>query len=319
MNVSILFATCNRDTILKRALDSFTKLNCNGLDWEVIVIDNAVKASTKSLVESYKSLPIQYLKQATPGKNHALNTGLPKAKGELLVFTDDDIIADTNWIQELVKGSSNWPDFDLFGGKILPDYPSQKPDSRIDFNHAMISPAYVISNRDIPEGEIRVGLIWGPNMAVRKRVFDAGFSFNPNIGPNGKNYVMGSESEFLYRTAEAGYRGAYLPNAVVHHQIRPEQLTLTWLASRAFRQGKGSIAIKNTIDENTKEELKHFKMLLGAPRFLYRKAIMAYLLNYLNLLTLNKKKRFHHLLFYHYYKGQLSQYKSMSKENNLSR
>ena len=310
MNVSILFATCNRDAILKRTLDSFTKLNCNGLDWEIIVIDNAVKTSTKALVKSYKTLPVQYLEQATPGKNHALNTGLPKAQGELLVFTDDDIIATTNWIQELVKGSANWPDFDLFGGKILPDYPDQKPDSRIDFNHAMISPAYVISNWDIPEGEIRVGLIWGPNMAVRKRVFDAGFSFNPNIGPNGRNYVMGSESEFLYRTAEAGYRGIYLPNAVVHHQIRREQLTLNWLAGRAFRQGKGSIAIKSTADE------RPFKMLLGAPRFLYRKAMMAYLLNYLNLFTLNKKKRFHHLLFYHYYKGQLAQYKSMSKEKS---
>lgn len=309
MNVSILFATCNRDTILKKTLDSFTQLDSSGLDWEVIVIDNAVKTSTKRLVENYTSLPIHYLEQAKPGKNHALNTGLPKAKGELLVFTDDDILADPNWIQELVKGSANWPDYDLFGGKILPDYPDQKPDPRIDFNHTMISPAYVISNREIPEGEIRVGLIWGPNMAIRKRVFDAGLSFNPDIGPNGKNYVMGSESEFLYRAAEQGYQGIYLPNAIVHHQIRPEQLTLSWLTGRAFRQGKGSVAIENTTGKE-----KNYKMLWNAPRFLYKKTFIALFLNYLNVLTGNKKKRFHYLLFYHFYKGQISQYKTLWKK-----
>ena len=314
MDVSILFATCNRDEILKRTLDSLCQLNYKNLNLEILVIDNAVKTSTKSLVESYHSLlPIQYLEQSVPGKNHALNKGLSKASGELLVFTDDDIIATPEWIQALLEGSNNWPNHDLFGGKILPDYPPEKPDPRIDFNHSMIPSAYVILNKDIPESEISVGMIWGPNMAVRKRVFDSGFMFDPNIGPNGKNYVMGSETDFLYRAADAGYRAVYIPNAVVSHQIRPEQLTIAWVTQRAFRQGKGFVAIAKT-----KNELKNFKMIMGAPRFLYKKIIMSYFLSHFNALTLNKEKRFHHLIHYHYYKGQFSQYKIISKEKLLT-
>ena len=75
-------------------------------------------------------------------------------------------------------------------------------------------------------------------MMVRRRVFDQGLRFNPDIGPNGSNYVMGSESDFLKRARAAGYSEVYIPSSLVYHQIRPEQVTSSWLYGRAFRLGR---------------------------------------------------------------------------------
>lgn len=49
---------------------------------------------------------------------------------------------------------------------------------------------------------------------------------------------MGSESDFLKRARAAGYSEVYIPSSLVYHQIRPEQVTNSWLYGKAFRLGR---------------------------------------------------------------------------------
>lgn len=266
MDISVVLATYDRDETLARTLASFADQAVSGLRWQVFVVDNACREKTRELSESFQgTLPIQYLRQSTPGKNHALLTAMPLVKGALVVFTDDDIVADPSWLMELWQASQRLHDHDLFGGRILPLFPTGRtPEEGIDLSQGFTRAAYVIADWDLPEGDIRPGRIWGPNMAVRRRVFDSGISFDPTIGPSqSKTYTMGSETEFLLRAAKAGFKSAYVPKALVQHQIRPNQLSIEWLKGRAFRQGKGKAAMYREFD--------HYKRLFGVPRFLYRK------------------------------------------------
>lgn len=268
--VSILFATYKRGEILRITLDSFAKLSPGQFTYEIIVIDNACEHQIANLVSLYQTLlPIRYLQEPAPGKNSALITGLLHATGEILVFTDDDVIADPEWLNSLVAGIERLPEYDLFGGRILPSLPDNAEDKHglLQRSGSFIKSAYVIADWPLPEGPIKVGHIWGPNMAVRRRVFDSGITFDPKIGPNGGNYIMGSESDFLNRAASKGFKGAYIPSAQVRHQIRPEQLTIDWLAGRAFRWGRGSV-------KRTPPASKF--MLLNAPLYLYRKCLIEY-------------------------------------------
>lgn len=305
MDVSVIFATYNRDKILNKTLDSFTRLQNPHLTHEIIVIDNAVRDETKALVSSFKKrIPVTYLSQPLPGKNNALNLALPKAKGNLLVFIDDDVIVQPDWLTELWAGVKRNPSFDVFGGTIKPHYPEAPIDERINLDHHSISPAFVITNSNLPEGEISHGKVWGPNMAVTRRVIDSGLKFNPNIGPNGVDYVMGSETEFLLRVTQAGFRCAFIPKAVVFHQIREDQLTLEWLAGRAVRQGKGSAAVS---------ELPTGKYLFGAPRYLYKKVILHKLFMITSRLKQDHKQYYSHLIRHNFLKGQIDQYRVRSK------
>jgi hypothetical protein len=70
-------------------------------------------------------------------------------------------------------------------------------------------------------------------------VFAEGWRFDPRFGPDGTDtYVTGSESLLNLELERAGERAVYLPRAVVHHRVRPEQLEPRWLYGRAFRFGR---------------------------------------------------------------------------------
>lgn len=239
MKISILFSTFNRNSILRKTLQGLVEMDTKDLDWEVVLVDNAGNKETARIAEHFTtSLPLTFLVETAPGKNNALNTALRHASGELLIFTDDDIIPDSQWIKSLIEAADRWPDCDLFGGRILPLMPdgmSLPPLDDPDF----LSIAYVIADWDLPEGTHSPATkIWGPNMMVRRSVFEKGLRFDPAIGPNGNNYIMGSESDFLKRARAAGHIEVYVPTALVYHQIRPEQLTHSWLYGRAYRLGR---------------------------------------------------------------------------------
>jgi hypothetical protein len=132
--------------------------------------------------------------------------------------------------------------------------------------------AYVVADWDLPEGEHPAGKIWGPNMMVRRRVFDQGLRFNPNIGPAGTSYVMGSETEFLLRAGNSGHTAVYVPTALVYHQIRPEQMTHSWIYGRAFRVGRG-LAYNNETKGALKIDKWMFRELVNLfVRYIYSSA-----------------------------------------------
>ena len=271
MKVSIIFATFNRNDLLVQTLQGLVNMDTAGLDWEVILADNAGNEETASISKSFSSsLPLKYIIEKAPGKNNALNTALEHASGDLLVFTDDDVIPDSTWVKALVDATDRWTTADLFGGRILPKFPDGMAAPPID-DPVFLRLAYVIADWDLPEGEHPAGKIWGPNMMVRRRVFDRGLRFNPDIGPTGTSYVMGSETEFLLRAGGAGHTAVYVPSAMVYHQIRPVQLTHSWIYGRAFRVGRG-LAYNN----NSKSVLKIRKWMLREFASLFTRYIYSY-------------------------------------------
>ena len=258
MKVSIIFATYNRNKILTQTLQGLAEMDTTGLDWEVVLVDNAGNDETARIADAFSaSLPLKFIVETAPGKNNALNTALNHASGDLFIFTDDDIIPDPAWAKSLVDAADRWQDSDLFGGRILPKYPAGKTAAAIN-DPEFMAVTYVIADWDLPEGEhFPVTKTWGPNMMVRRRVFDQGLRFNPEIGPTGGNYVMGSEIDFLKRARAAGYTDVYVPSALVYHQIRSEQLTHSWIFGRAFRLGR-SVPYR----DHTKPDLKIKKWML---------------------------------------------------------
>lgn len=261
MKVSVLFATYNRDDILRKSLAGYNNLNLDGIDLELIIVDNYVSNATRFLIEQ-QSLPIRYVECQTPGKNAALNKGLKFVSGDYVVFTDDDAVPDKNWIVNYAMGFKQYSDTVIFGGPILPiadHWPMW-----IDLSDKCLKSAYVIRTLSKKDCEVKPTEVWGPNMAIKRSVFDAGLKFNEHIGPSGTDYIMGSETELLRRLEKLGYSAKYLASVEVGHQIREEQLTLSWLKNRAFRAGKGMAHYK-TYNKIYSEDLTY---LFKVPRFL---------------------------------------------------
>lgn len=260
MDLSVVFATFKSEAILEKSLTAYCEIN-TAYKWELIIVDNACREETLSLVDKYKDkLPIVFLKQPKPGKNNALNMALPLIKGDLVMFTDNDIIPPKDIIDVYVEAANEYPDFSIFSGKILPDI--VLPDW-IDQNFHRVRSALGICEKGDTTQSIPVVDVWGGNMMLRRSIFSHGFTFNVAVGPSGANYIMGSETELLLRLKAAGYKALYVTNSKVFHQIRMEQLSLSWLKSRAFRSGKG--AAFNNEDDSIK--------IVGVPRYLFKKIV----------------------------------------------
>lgn len=308
---SIIFATCDRQDILKKSLEGYKHLQFSKEKFEIIVVDNACLKSTAKMVNEYqKSLPIQYYQEPKKGKNYALNLALTKASGEWYVFTDDDVIPSDDWLANILLGTKKWSEHLVFGGAILPDI-NKFPDW-LDLSNKKVKGAFVIKNLDGVDQDIHPTAIWGPNMVVHSSFFEKGMIFNVDIGPSGKDYIMGSETELLNRLHLQDIKAKYLCNSKVSHQIREEQLTKKWVLGRAYRHGKG-------IAFNNQEHLKAHQFL-NMPRFevvILMKMVMKFIFSSPFISAKNKMN----LLFDIYVqKGKLDFYKkhahAISKTRN---
>ena len=305
MDLSVLLSTYRRSHLLGRTLTSFCSLNIPDCEWEIVLIDNAGDQRTKQVADEFSvKLPLKVLLETYPGKNNALNKAIPEAQGDILVFTDDDIIADPNWLIEVFLGAKRWPHHYVFGGRIIPKWPHSQGKSA---EHAFLRHAFAIADWDIPEGLYCAGKVFGPNMAVRASIFKDGWRFNPGIGPDGTtNYITGSETELTRRLEKAGFKAVYLPRAVVFHQITLEQMNIKWLYGRTFRKGRWDAYKKGTANVS---------VICGIPRCLIREVWWAYVLFKISEISGDERLRDERGLAYWYKRGMIYQYRKQRSRN----
>ena len=298
MDVSILIATYKRPEILRQTLASFRELDTQSLKWEILLIDNGDDNPTRKITEAFRrQLPLQYLLEKKKGRACALNQGIPLAKGSLILFTDDDICPDPSWVAEMWEGAKRWPTRLVFGGRIFPKFPVEHIEW--DMNSFTMRTAYGLADYGEKEGEYPPIFVWGANMAVRASVFQKGLRFNDEIW-SGENELAGFESEFVTRISRQGLGPMYLPRSIVHHRIRPEQLSVTWLQQRAFRSGKTYAFVSGLPDPHIHR--------WGVPRATIRIAIQQYIRYLKGFLFMNKNERIQQRLLFCHYKGRIYQY-----------
>ena len=121
LDISVIIATYNRAEILRGALQSMAGLDREGISVEFVVVDNKSTDNTKEVIESFKQrLPIKYLFEERAGKSFALNKVLNEVPlGKIVVFTDDDIVANNNWLVAISEICKQWPDHSVFGLSLI--------------------------------------------------------------------------------------------------------------------------------------------------------------------------------------------------------
>jgi GT2 family glycosyltransferase len=267
LDLSVLLATHNRAASLERVLEGLQRQRLpQGLTWEVIVVQSACTDATPEVLQRWADrLPLVSLAEAAPGKYVAMNRGLELARGALLVFTDDDIVPGDDWLAALASAAARWPDHDIFGGVVVPRYPEGTPGWMREQPYAGV--AFAHFDPGVEEGP-SPRTPFGPNMAIRRGRF-ADLRYREDLGPKGRSYPIGGETELLRRLVAAGARAVHVPTARVDHVIRPEQVTEDYLRTRAHNYGRGQARIVRPAPGTPR--------LLGAPRHLWRELARAHL------------------------------------------
>lgn len=284
MDLTLVICTYNRSQSLKVTLESIKGQMPESSIWEIIVVDNANDPSTQRVISDLATeLPVSCVVEETPGQNSARNAVLPHIKGELVAFTDDDVIAGENWLSELVHAAKKYPDYDVFGGKIIPQWPNgvEPWQANAWFSN------FVYADQDLGDQIIDYGegcFPSSPNMMIRRSIFDKGIKFNAKIGPIGSKRISGSESEFFSRVMKS-HKGKYIPSARIFHRITPNMMVRSYLRKRSYAMGLGM-----SVWASAPSNEKSLPTLLGVPRYRIGRLITS-LLKAVGCQILLKKER----------------------------
>ncbi len=260
--ISVLLSTLNGAETLPSVLNSLTLADLPDEQWELVIVDNASTDQTQTVLSKYKeSLPLTVISELRAGKNIALNTGLQVLRGDLVIFTDDDVVLPRNFLTGYSCIAHQATDFSIFGGHIEALWEIEPPANLLE--EIPLNIAYSLTELERNRGEILAGRLYGPNFAVRRAVFESNILFDERIGPNGGHYIMGDETDFLQRAAKAGHQAFFEPDIVVKHRVAARQLEQPWLAQRA------ELAGRTTLHQSLRagDCLEEVATILGIPRW----------------------------------------------------
>ena len=245
--ISVCICTLNRSERLRSAFGSLARQrDVNFGTIEVLVVDNNCTDNTLDVVDSFREkLPLRVVTETRQGLAHARNRAVAEFRGDVIVFTDDDVRLEPRWLAAYQDAIRCFPNADYFGGRILPDWGQTKPRWIKDRALPLIDGVLVWFDHGAETRSILATEEppWGASFAIRRRLFDKIGLFRANLGTGGSGLGRGEETEFLMRAKGAGAQGVYVGEAVCFHAYDPKRLTLAALYRHGVACGRSRNAI----------------------------------------------------------------------------
>ena len=234
--ISAIICTHNREDYLGAAIDSL--LEQDFADYEVIVVDNASTDSTRAIVEARLPHPrLQYVYEANLGLSVARNAGAAVATGEILAYLDDDAEASSGWLTALAQIYEQDTTVAIAGGKVTLIWPPNcTPPKWMSTGMTGNLGAYDLGDEIVyieQPGLTPRGL----NYSITADFLEKIGGFDVNLGRVGKNLLSNEELYMTEKALNMGYRVAYLPDALVAHNVAPSRMVPTWFIRRSWWQG----------------------------------------------------------------------------------
>lgn len=211
MMLSVLICTRNRAKSLAGTLERFFAQRFAGdYEYELVIVDNASTDETRRVAERFLhdsrfASHVRYLFENRPGLSRARNAAIKFAQGEVLVFTDDDVLVAENWLDEIHREFTADSNLAVLGGRVLLARDTLQPVAIFTLNERR---EFVFPNGG--------GVAMGANMAFRREVFDGVGLFDVRLGA-GTFFAGGEDIEIFYRALKAGHKFIYAPNVLVYH------------------------------------------------------------------------------------------------------
>ena len=243
MDVTVAICTWNRAELLDQTLRQMRHLRIpEGVEWELLVVNNNCTDHTDEVIARYAdALPIRRLFEPRPGKSNAANLAIEQADGDLILWTDDDVLVEPDWLVEYVNvAQRGWRQ--IISVERSPRFmPISRPVG-LRRNAILLGPIYATYQFGDVVRPLKVSEFpFGANMAIRRKHLGL-MRFQSELGPCGDNQVRGEETVLLENFNRAGLLGVYVGTARVRHYIPPRRMTKQYL--RNWYRGYGRTMIR---------------------------------------------------------------------------
>jgi glycosyltransferase involved in cell wall biosynthesis len=242
---------------------------------EILVIDNNCSDHTAQVVAKFSMkgpLPVGRVVETKQGLSHARNRGIEEASGEHLIYLDDDMIVDPEWLEGYVEAQRILQP-DCVVGPVEPLFEEPPPAWMTPPVLAGITSAYSCKGNELillPAN--RAHELPGGNLGVvRLAALEAGL-FDVELGLRGRDRrveILGEDFEFGMRMVSLGRRIAYSPRCRIRHFISRTKLSPHRMRARWEGAGATTRALMQLRGEPFTAK-RRLRMLLRMIRFFLR-------------------------------------------------
>jgi len=220
--------------------------------FELVIVDNNSTDGTecvcKNIIKENPHRNIRYVKELNQGLSFALNRGIAEAKGEYLIFIDDDETINTNHLDMLDDYLKKYPQIELCGTPVEPVYETEKPKWLSHFTMRLITGYY---NEGDKVKKLQAKNYPGTGHTIIKRELYERFGYyNTDLGRKGKGLTGAEDKDMFMRLSNNNIECYYLPGMPIYHHIPANKLTdeffhkLTYSIGRSERIRTKSVSGK---------------------------------------------------------------------------
>ena len=251
MNIDIAICTWNRASLLRDTLRSIANVSIpTGVFVRTIVVDNNSTDKTVQVVkdiatdakhhDNSSQFFIELFTEPNQGHTFSRNRAVAVADSDLMLWTDDDVIVDPNWVHAYLAAAENSQEV-FWGGKIVPKFDPEKP-AWISENWVNLKGCFAA--RDLGNQPIALTsdrLPYGANYAIRTEI-QKQYLYDNQLGRR-KNILLGEDEIDLFRRLlAAGYAGSWVPESRLEHVITGDRASENYVRKYFIGQGRALVA-----------------------------------------------------------------------------
>lgn len=264
MELSVIICSYNRAVSLGNTLTGIGDMTgLNGLDWEVLVVDNGSEDNTAEVVTRFGRsgpFPVRYVREEQRGLSFARNRGVSEARGALLAFTDDDVLVDRLWAANIVKAFRTF-DPACIGGRIFPLWERPKPKWLCEELHKKLA---LLDYGDEPL-VLETPSVWGANFIMKAEACRFYGPFDTRVGRVPGKLYAGEETALIGKLLRGKEKVMYVPDVVVYHHVPEERMKKTYFRRWVYDEGElAGLLLGEYTNRN----------ILGIPLYLFRDLIL---------------------------------------------
>ena len=232
LDATIVICTYRRSASLPAALESAVTQSLDKARYEVIVVNNepsephpgAVVDGLKWHMARHPD-HLRMIDCPITGLSHARNAGIAASRGKVVLFMDDDAVANPDCLERLVEAYRNDPGMGVIGGHIVLDPPQPVPEILQPGREGLWS-HFVTGHAGLTAVRHWWEFPWGANWSARRDVLYGIGGFRTSYGRNGADFGGGEEIVAAALASQLGYEVGIEPRAVVLHQVERKRFTV---------------------------------------------------------------------------------------------
>jgi len=223
--ISIIICTYLRGEKLIDAIWSALRQSFSKKEYEIIIVDNApetsgIREDIRYFQDKYSQYEdfIRYIAVPQKGLSPARNAGMWNAKGEYLLFMDDDALCDYYVLEELYTAFKYHPNAGIVGGQVILDVPFPRPNVLLKGFESLWS-QFKVSYNSYKEVTQQFEFPYGANYSARKKALWRAGGFRMCYGRVGNDFSGGEETALCFKMLQIGYSIGIQPQAKVLHRV----------------------------------------------------------------------------------------------------